>query len=789
MKGRSVLAVAVILAAGVVAPLLAVAPAAVAQDNQTATPTPTPTPTATPTPTPTPTPESTATATRTPTATQTPTPTSTPTPTATPTATPSDLEADFELSRRVVDVNQTVDLDGTLSTGAESYRWDWTEDNLTDETGPLASTSFSEPGRYEVSLVVVGEDGATDENIRVVRVVEPATTSTPTEEPTDTPTATAASTATPTPSPTPTENATGAAPNGEDGAEGSDSSTTTSENGTYTLEELRRDGQHPADSPPSVRQADGEMFWLIHWPAKALWANVGDPTDDERQYVGEGDGVSRNSVYLRTISSTAQDLELTVVSYRVEEQTVETENGVTTERRIVGLEERDVTVSLSAGWGIAEIPLPDLEEDRNVLIYADGAPNTLRWTFRHEPVATSQAAAISTEGDYLWRLGTDVFFPALIGLFVVGFLVRRAIERAGAGPQWGLGQWAGLMGLGAVLGFLFGPVESTADLLVYAPTVLALVLVAVAGIVALETWEDGAENVLFVKPDIEPIVSPGGDSGLDAIVADSDDELVVDMPDGSTAVVRPGIQAFFARVFGSAARIRGADVMQTSLELEGTDHDQLVFVEPDDFESDETVEEADDVDADLEEVDEADLEAAPDSAINYKPEGWELEAPPLETWSDRFRALAIVAAVGASAAAVYGALGPWFGSGVAAAGLIGWLATPVDGYASFRPAPGHLRSAMVTAMVMSSEVADAETLEEARRENIRLHGQSERDVEEALADQDATLLETLLRGGTDADPLDRSIVEGFDVDGGSEEVINGAAGSTDTGETGREGSE
>jgi hypothetical protein len=642
-----------------------------------------------------------------------------------------------------------------------------------------------EPGRHEISLVVVGEEGASDERVRIVRVIEPTATPTQTAEPTDTPTP--APTRTSTPTPTATENGTGAAGSADESdTDDSSGSTTTSGNGTYTLEELRRDGQHPADSPPSVRQVDGEMFWLIHWPAKTLWANVGEPTDDERQYVGEGDAVSRNSVYLRTISTSAQDLELTVVSYRVEERTVETENGVTSERQAVGLEERDVTVSLSAGWGIAEVPLPDLEEDRNVLIYADSAPNTLRWTFRHEPVATSQAAPISTEGDYLWRLGTDVFFPALIGLFVVGFLVRRAIERAGAGPQWGLGQWVGLMGLGAVLGFLFGPVESTADLLVYAPTVLALILVAVAGIVALETWEDGAENVLFVKPDIEPIVSPGGDSGLDAIMADSDDELVVDMPNGSTAVVRPGIRPFLARVFGSAARIRGADVMQTSLELDGTDHDQLVFIEPDDFEPGETADEADD--ANLEDADEADLEPAPESAIDYSPEGWELEAPPLETWSDRFRAVAIVAAVGAGAAAVYGALGPWFGSGVAAAALVGWLAAPVDGYASFRPAPGHLRSAMVTAMVMSSEVADAETLEEARRENIRLRGQSERDVEEALADQDATLLETLLRGGTDADPLDRSIVEGFEVDGsGGDEASNGAAESTGAGETSGEG--
>jgi hypothetical protein len=72
---------------------------------------------------------------------------------------------------------------------------------------------------------------------------------------------------------------------------------------------------------------------------------------------------------------------------------------------------------------------------------------------------------------------------------------------------------------------------------------------------------------------------------------------------------------------------------------------------------------------------------------------------------------------------------------------------------------------MITAMVMSSDVAEAETLDEARQQNIRLRAQSERDVEAALADQDATLTEALLRGGTDADALERSVVEGVDVDG------------------------
>jgi len=472
------------------------------------------------------------------------------------------------------------------------------------------------------------------------------------------------------------------------------------------------------------------------------------------------------------------ELTLRVVSYKTEERTRETDNGVVDETVIKGLNERTVDVELGTGWSIVEVGLPDLEEQRQILIYAEENPESLRWTFTHDPVATSQSVAISTEGDYLWRLSRDVFLPALFGLLLIGLVVRGAIERAGAGPQWGIGQWAGLIGVVGVLGFLFGPVEEVADLLVYAPTILAALLVAVAGIVALETWEDGAKDVLFIQPDVEEVVSAGGKEARDAIVAASDDELIVDMPDGSTAVVRPGPLKFLARVFGSAARVRGADVMKTSLPLEGSQHDQLVFVQPEsedtDLKDEPTADDLEDVDEDLEGLEE--WESDPSSAISYRPEGWEFSGPDLSTWDGRFKTLAVAAAIGAGAFAIYSSFGAWLAIGGGALAAAVWLAEPIPGAATFKPAPGHLRSAMITAMVMSSEVAEAETLDEARQQNIRLRAQSEREKEEVLADQDATLTEALLRGGENSDALERSVVEGVDADGDSS---NGTGDSDD----------
>lgn len=214
------------------------APLVLAQDggggengNETATSTPTPTETETATPTetatstPTPTSTSTPTETRTetptptesPTPTPTPTPTSTPTPTEsenetgtpTPTATSEPLEARFSLSSIVLEPGETLQVDGTESRGpVESWRWDFDQDGFTDDTGPLSSTSWDEPGRHVVSLVVKTDDGRTDERRRTVRVVNESDDENETEASTPIPTATPTETPTPTPAPstsTPTQ--------------------------------------------------------------------------------------------------------------------------------------------------------------------------------------------------------------------------------------------------------------------------------------------------------------------------------------------------------------------------------------------------------------------------------------------------------------------------------------------------------------------------------------------------------------------------------------------------------
>jgi PKD repeat protein len=69
------------------------------------------------------------------------------------------------------DVGQTVFLDGGASVDSDGdiveYRW---EHGGTEETGTIVETTVSEPGRYEVTLTVTDDDGATDSTTRALLV-------------------------------------------------------------------------------------------------------------------------------------------------------------------------------------------------------------------------------------------------------------------------------------------------------------------------------------------------------------------------------------------------------------------------------------------------------------------------------------------------------------------------------------------------------------------------------------------------------------------------------------------
>ena len=94
-----------------------------------------------------------------------------------------------------------------------------------------------------------------------------------------------------------------------------------------------------------------------------------------------------------------------------------------------------------------------------------------------------------------------------------------------------------------------------------------------------------------------------------------------------------------------------------------------------------------------------------------------------------------------------------FGGGVGMLAFVGAVAVatvrPQDGYARVDPAPAHLRSAWASMLYLSVEAEDADTIEDARDTIVSLQARSEKDVQEALQDQDSTLIEEMFSEDVD----------------------------------------
>ena len=483
----------------------------------------------------------------------------------------------------------------------------------------------------------------------------------------------------------------------------------------YTLEELRRGGSQPSGSPPSVRLANERMFWVIHWPAGSFGADVGDPQDSNWEYLERDGLVDRNSVYLRSIKTEAETEEVTVkvAYYQVGEREVERGNETITEQYPTDLVIDSHEVTVSQGWLMEEISLRQSNDQRMVTMWIEGQESDLRWTFRHESVATTQSAGIDTEGDYLYRAGTEFLLPIFIGSFIIGLVCKGAIKRAGVGPQWGYFKWILLLSIATGL-FVASQFRTVADLVTIAPYVAAAFIVGVVGIVILETYTTNLKRAEFVKPEIEDAVSPSGEKAVDMQRAESTEEMIVKLENGRTAVVRRGLLPFLSRCFGGAAVLEGSEKIKTTVDVVDSRVDEKYFVDP-----------------------------SADEILEYEPESWTLEVPELEDRDELVRygiAGLVLVAIGATVAS---SLATSWGLGVMALGALAMLARPTMGHARIKPAPAHMRSAWASAMYLNKEYEEARTIEQARERNVKLQAANERDVEEALEEQDRTLIESM----------------------------------------------
>jgi len=492
-----------------------------------------------------------------------------------------------------------------------------------------------------------------------------------------------------------------------------------------TVDELARDGTHY--KKPSARIANGHVFWLTHTPASEPWRDEKDLLDTNT--------VRSDELYLNSIrtSSEAKTVTVKIAFWERQTRTVETQNGTTTETVAANVSVVSREVQLGKGWPTATIDLPEHQEPVQMTMWFESAPEEARWTLVHHSSPYSQSANINDQGDYLTSAAKDFIAPTLVGAFAIGWVVKRALERAGVGPMWGYAPWIMLLSIGG--GFtVFSLFGSLAAVFVELPHIIAGFVVGVIGVVVLETYEVGVADARFIQPEPEAARNASGEHAVDARKARERSERIIKTPDEEVAIVRKGLVPFLARVFGSTATLEGHEHLDTRIEYTQGEADELYVVSPN----------AEDV-------------------LEYEAESFEWSANPLIVIG-----AALVAGVGLNhylgqLAGVAGALGTF------ALGAILYLEA-TDGYAHVDPAPAHLRSAWVSSMYLQKEADEAETLQESRRKRVEEKAKNQKDVEEALEEQDQTLIEAMHSTGgadrmdRDRDPAEESAFE-FGPDG------------------------
>lgn len=492
-----------------------------------------------------------------------------------------------------------------------------------------------------------------------------------------------------------------------------------------TIDELSRDGTQYEKS--SARIAEGHVYWLTHTPASEPW--------QEDKDLLETNEVRSDQLYLNSIRTADEQKTVTVkiAFWERETRTVETENGTTTETVAANVSVVSREVQLGKGWPTATIDLPQHQDAVRMTMWLESAPDEARWTLVHHSSPYAQSAGINDQGDYLISAVKDFVAPTLVGAFAIGWIVKRALERAGVGPMWGYGPWIFLLSVASGI-TVFGLFGSLAAVFVELPHIIAGFVIGVIGIVVLESYEVGVSDARFIQPQPEAARNASGEHAVDARKARERSERIIKTPDEEVAIVRKGLTSFLARVFGSTAKLEGHENLDTRIEYTEGSADELYVVSPN----------ADDV-------------------LEYEPEGFEWSANPL-----------LVAA--AAAVAGFG-LNHYIGQLAGVGAALGTLAlgaalylTATDGYARVEPAPGHLRSAWVSSMYLQKEADEAETLQESRKKRVREKAKNQKDVEQALEDQDQTLIEAMhSTNGADSmnrdpDPTDHDTLE-FDPDG------------------------
>lgn len=484
------------------------------------------------------------------------------------------------------------------------------------------------------------------------------------------------------------------------------------------LSELRDSGTNLPDAPAGVRTDQERIWYLEYWPANSLFADEGVRDSGQSDYVDASTTVQRQSVWLRTVKvEPGARTETINVAY----WQTETHNNQT---GLVALETETQEVEYQAGLPIMEIPLRsyDRDEPTQVTMWLESDPS-VRWSFEYAPLATAEPIAISTVGDFWSQAIWWILIPVIGGIAVAKPAGEKAIERTGKGPGYPLWGWLMLIGV-LLFVIVWWRFDELAELVAAAPYVIAALVVSITFLAIVESQAIRERQVEFIRPHVKGIDGPTGADATEILEADRAEETVVDMPDGDPAVVRKGVIPWLSRAFGQAARVPQVAlktrISTNTPEDDGgkSDVDEIVLVDPD----------AEDV-------------------LEYEPESFESDIP--TDRSDQITLLAYAGLAVAISAAIGMRVGWLWGTSTALIGVAALLLSPTPGSAYVEAASVHVRAAWITSMTLSSNVSDARSLEEARGRLIEEQSRTEIEVQQALEQQDRTLVEEMFGSEVD----------------------------------------
>lgn len=483
--------------------------------------------------------------------------------------------------------------------------------------------------------------------------------------------------------------------------------------GPYTLAELREDGRHYDTPSWRIVPEQHRLYWLEHRDTSKPWTSVSKTSPGVK--LEAGSLVEANTAYLRTILATEspEQQDVTLVYW----QEGEIQQGNETVPAAVNQRVVERTVTLEPGQSLAGIDLPQHDETHQVTMWLDSAPEKARWTFEHKSTATSQPADIDTQGEYFTRAGAEFMLPVILGMFVSAYTLREWLDEAGIGPMYGYGAWIVMITIFSAL-FVVAAFDSMATALVNLPYLMAGYVVLIFSAIMLETYQKDVGKALFYRAELTEGESFNGDEAfaMGNFLGDMEEERILKTGDGLPSVVRPGLFAFLARVFGARAYLEGAEEMKSRIKLPSSEWDELYLVDPE-----------------------------ADSVVDYTPEGWRLALPSFESVGDVVSALVkigLAGAVGYGAANVVGV--GWVQYVLPVGVLAAHFAEARGGSASFDPAPAHMREVFASNFIKTAGYSDAKTLDETKEALMRERLKRQQDVEDELADMDQTLIEELL---------------------------------------------